>query len=71
MRREPVASSALKSVGYDPRSRILEVEFVSREVYRYFDVEPAEADALLAAASMGRHLNEWIKPRHRCLHLDG
>lgn len=69
MRRRPVESSALLSVGYDERSRILEVEFVSGEIYRYFDVDKAEAEALLRAGSMGRYLNEEIKPRHRYSHV--
>lgn len=65
MKREPVESSALLSVGYDPRSRILEVEFVSGEVYRYLGVGPADADALLRAESKGRYLNQRIKARYR------
>ncbi|TDE09149.1 KTSC domain-containing protein [Jiangella asiatica] len=70
MRRWPVSSSALRSVGYDLRSWTLEVEFVSGEVYRYFDVEPLDVDALLAADSMGAYLNEEIKPNYDYVHVD-
>jgi KTSC domain len=69
MRRRPVESSALLSVGYDEGSLTLEVEFASGEIYRYFDVDPAEAEALLRAGSMGRYLNEQIKPLHRYRHV--
>jgi KTSC domain len=33
MERQPVSSSNLKSVGYDPRSRTLEIEFHNGGVY--------------------------------------
>lgn len=69
MRRRPVESSALLSVGYDVTERVLEVEFVSGEVYRYYDVEPAEVAALFRAESMGAHLNERVKPRRRYRHV--
>jgi len=69
MRRRPVESSALLSVGYDERTRVLEVEFISGEVYRYYDVSPFEAAALLRADSKGRYVNEQIKPRHRYEHV--
>lgn len=64
MRRELVSSSVLVSVGYDPETRTLEVEFVSAEVYRYFDVDPVDVLALLQADSKGRYFNERIKPRY-------
>lgn len=53
MRRESVASEALRSVGYDPDRRILEVEFASGAVYRYFDVPPELHAGLMTAASHG------------------
>lgn len=70
MNREPVASEALSSVGYDSRTRTLEVEFRSGEVYRYLDVDAADAKELFGADSLGRHLNQHIKPRHRFVHVD-
>jgi hypothetical protein len=38
MLRTPVSSSALRSVGYDPQTQTLEIEFNSAEVYQYFNV---------------------------------
>jgi len=71
MKRRPVTSSAIASVGYDDEARVLEVEFTSAEVYRYFDVDPGEADELMTAESRGAYLNEQIKPRHRYEHVSG
>ena len=38
MEREPVVSSNLVSVGYDPASETLEVEFIKTGVYQYLNV---------------------------------
>lgn len=69
MRRRPVNSSALRSIGYDRQSQTLEVEFVSGEVYRYLGVELIVHKALLRADSMGRFVNEQIKPRYPNVHV--
>lgn len=69
MKRIPVVSSALRSLGYDAQTCMLEVEFESTDVYRYLDVDPADVEALLAAESMGSHLNEHIKPRYHYVYV--
>lgn len=71
MKRVPVSSSALRSVGYDARTWTLEVEFDSGEVYQYLHVEPGDVEALLAAESMGAYVNERIKPRYRYRYVGG
>lgn len=65
MNRRPVSSSSVTSVGYDPRTLTLEVEFSDGELYRYFDVPEHDADGLIAAGSIGKYLNEHIKGRYR------
>lgn len=69
MRRTQISSEAIASVGYDAPARILEVEFISGEVYRYFDVAQGEVDGLFGADSRGAYLNDRIKPRHRYVHV--
>lgn len=62
----PVDSSSIAAVGYVPLRRELIVQFRERDaVYAYENVTESEFRALLAAASKGRYLNLWIKPRHR------
>lgn len=61
MKRAPISSTSLASVGYDPASRTLEVEFQGGRVYRYFGVPPGRYRALLEADSAGRFLNTQIK----------
>ena len=38
MQRQPVESSSLASVGYEERTRTLEVEFHNGGVYQYLEV---------------------------------
>lgn len=66
MERVRVQSSSLASVGYDPRSRTLEVEFRNGGVYQYLDLPIEELRDFLTSRSLGRYLNTRIKPRFRC-----
>lgn len=69
MRREPVESTSVSSLGYDPRSATLEVEFVNGGVYRYFMVSRATWERLRAADSIGRFVNVVIKPHYRVVRV--
>lgn len=64
MDRDPVVSSNIRSVGYDPTSSILEVEFNSGSIYQYLDVPENEYEGLMNAASKGRYINRNIKGRY-------
>jgi hypothetical protein len=61
LRRAPIESSSLASVGYDPSRKVLEVEFHGGRVYRYFGVPRERYRELLTAESAGRFLNTRIK----------
>ena len=63
MDREPVRSSNLKSVGYDPSNSILEVEFHGGRIYNYFKVPLKIYDELMKASSKGTFLDKNVKKR--------
>ena len=63
IRRNPVSSTNVRSIGYDERSQTLEVEFQSGSVYRYFNVPKTIVDAFLAAPSKGQFLSSQIRNR--------
>jgi len=63
--RQPVDSSNIHSVGYDPSTGTLEVEFHGGSVYEYSDVPEAVYQALMSASSKGSYLNRQVKPRYR------
>lgn len=61
MERERVDSSSIASIGYDADSEILEIEFRSGAVYRYFAVPPDAHASLRAADSIGRHFVAHVR----------
>jgi hypothetical protein len=63
-RMQPVQSSSVDAVGFDPARNELTIRFVSGDSYVYGMVPSAVVDALLAADSIGRFVNERIKPRY-------
>ncbi len=65
MNRKPVNSSNIRSIGYDPQSATLEVEFSSAEIYQYFNVPKYLYQNLISASSNGQFLNDYIKYRYQ------
>ncbi len=65
MKRDPVQSSAIRAVGFDPRTNMLEVEFASGSVYRYFDVPEFLHRGFMVASSKGAYFNTRINGRYR------
>lgn len=67
--RTPVTSSFIVSVGYSPEHKLLDVEFISGDIYRYLDVPPDEYTSLTGAPSLGLYLNRSIRNRFDYLRL--
>ncbi|MFD7897030.1 KTSC domain-containing protein [Streptomyces sp. NPDC059568] len=61
MQRVSVVSSSLASVGYETRSRTLEVQFKNGGIYRYAGVPEAVHSGLMSAPSKGRYFDAFIK----------
>ena len=58
-----VESATLLAVGYDETREILQLEFRSRAVYRYFGVPGPVYESLVASDSKGRYFNGAIRGR--------
>ena len=61
MNIKSVESTTLVAIGYDDTCELLELEFRSHAVYRYFGVPGCVYEALLAAPSKGRYFNSTIR----------
>ena len=61
MERTDVVSSNLASVGYDPSSMTLEIEFKKSGVYQYFNVPEDIYEELMNADSHGEYFDAYIK----------
>lgn len=61
MDRHSEASSDIRSIGYDPKTQTLEVEFRNGWVYQYYGVPRKLQDDLMQAQSKGQFLQQKIK----------
>jgi hypothetical protein len=65
MERIPVSSSNIASIGYDPDSLTLEIEFNNGSIYQYFDVSQRIYEELINSDSVGGFLASNIKGSYR------
>lgn len=70
MKRQPVKSRNVKSVGYDAEEKVLEVEFKSGGVYQYAGVQPGMYIDLLASESVGRFVSHVVRAGRRGLRIE-
>jgi len=67
MDRQSVSSSSIASVGYDPMSETLEIEFLkSGKVYEYYNVPPFMYERLMEAPSLGQFFSAEIRNAYAC-----
>lgn len=71
MLHEPVRSSNVRSVGYGPAERVLEIAFHSGGLYRYEDVPADVHAALMASSSKGGFVARFIKDRYTYRRIAG
>ncbi len=55
----------IRSVGYDERHSLLEIEFTSGKIYQYEAVPEEVNRGLMSAGSKGRYFEEQINGRFR------
>src|SRR4051812_34753451 len=60
---QPVTSSQVKAIGYDPETKTLAVQFArgTGAIYHYPDVEPETHQAFIGAESIGVFFGKHIK----------
>jgi len=61
MHRDPVQSSNLASVGYEPETSTLEIEFHNGGIYQYFQVPQEIYEGLMNAGSKGTFFHQFIR----------
>lgn len=64
MHRAKVTSSSIASIGYDPESEVLEIEFHGGAVYQYDSVPTEEYEGLMDAGSHGKYFHQHIRRRY-------
>ena len=61
MEHVPVQSTNIRSVGYDPETRTMQVQFSHGGLYSYSNVDPGVHQALVEAPSVGAHFTLNIR----------
>jgi len=65
MERTNVTSSNIASIGYDLSQSVLEVEFISGDIYQYFNVPQHLYLNFMSASSKGSFLSDHIRFNYR------
>jgi non-canonical purine NTP pyrophosphatase (RdgB/HAM1 family) len=65
MQRIPVESSDLVAIGYDEKTRIMEIEFKESRIYQYYDVEPPIYERFMKADSYGQYFYAFVNGHYR------
>ncbi len=71
MKMIAVDSTTLRTVSYDAKRQLLQIEFQDRSTYQYFDVPAAVWEALLQAPSKGAYFNRAIRQRFDYAPVEG
>jgi len=61
MDRKKVSSSSIRSIGYDERNRVLEVEFNDGRVNQYSGVSPEVHRRLISAPSIVSYFRDNVE----------
>jgi hypothetical protein len=70
MYRNPVISSNIKSVGYDALTQVLEVEFISGDIYQYKSVPEHIYLQLTTAPSIGSAIHKIIRGKFEYIKME-
>jgi len=65
MKRLPVESSDIVSIGYDAKAQVLEIEFKENRIYQYLDVEQRVYDLFMKTDSFGEYFFAHINKHYR------
>jgi hypothetical protein len=62
MKTTTVDSTTIRTIGYDAKRQLLQIEFQNHSVYQYFDVPEAVYEELIQSPSKGTYFNQCIRP---------
>lgn len=61
----------MRSVGYEGKREVLEIEFQSGAIYQYLDVPAAVYEKLWGAESKGQYFNREIRDSYESVRVNG
>ena len=66
MERKKVSSSNIRSIGYDPKTQVLEIEFGNGSIYQYSKVPAEIYRRAMNASSIGSYFKDNIEEDYSC-----
>jgi hypothetical protein len=63
---EPVDSSNVVAIGYEPSNQELYVEYLNGRTYVYSEVPAETHQELMDADSKGAYINREVRPNYEC-----
>lgn len=70
MKRLPVKSRILRTVGYDEITKILELEFQTGVIYHYLRVPHKVYADLMSSEEIGKYFTEKVRPRFQAKRVE-
>jgi len=64
--RKAVNSGGIVSIGYDPKSKLLEIEFKGGAVYQYSGVPETRYKSLIKASAISSYFQKSIRNWYSC-----
>lgn len=61
-----VSSSAIRSIGYDPGTMRMRIQFTEGHTYDFCGVPAQVFQGFFAVSSKGRYYNDHIRDRYQC-----
>ena len=71
MDRKSVKSSDIKSIGYDSKNKVLEIEFSPERIYQYSNVPVEIHSSMMFAWSKGKYFRIYIKGKYQFKQIKG
>ena len=70
MKRIYVSSYIIHSIGYDPEAKLLEIEFLSGDIYQYHNVTPTLFLEILKTDIFSITMLKWMCDLYQCKKLN-
>ena len=68
LERQPVKSRILRSVGYDDKTKILEIEFQNDLIYQFLNVPLKVYTDLIRSEEPGKYFSEKVRTKFQSKH---
>lgn len=70
MKRKPVTSTSINEIGYDPKTKTMEIQFNTGFVYQFLEVPKHVHTDFMMAPSIGSFFYRFIRANYRTIKVE-